>query len=74
MNRFAEDLIQSLREALAHAKGTGKCAEHGTSGAVTQSDAAAYFAARTEDGNAQSAITYLRNAPDIEPDPEDRIT
>ena len=35
MNRFAEDLINALREALEHAKGAGNCIEHRIGNATT---------------------------------------
>ena len=74
MNRFAEDLINALREALAHAKGADNCIEHRIGDADGQTNAATFFAARSDDGNAEAAIDLLRNAPDIEPEAEDRIT
>ena len=74
MNQFAEDLINALREALDHAKGAGNCIEHQISNASAQPDAATFFAARSEDGNVEAAIDLLRNAPDIEPEAEDRTT
>lgn len=74
MNRFAEDLLNALREALGHAKGAGNCIEHRIGNASAQPNAATFFAARSEGGNAEAAIGVLRGSPDIEPEAEDRIT
>ena len=68
MNRFAEDLINALREALAHAKDVDNCIEHRMGNASTQTDAATFFAARGEDADSQSAIAVLQSTPDVEPD------
>ena len=74
MNRFAEDLINALRAVLDHAKGAGNRIEHRIGDADGQASAANFFVARGEDGNSKAAIELLRNAPDVEPEPEDRIT
>ena len=73
MNRLAEDLINALREALDHAKGADNCIEHRIGDADIQRSAATFFAARSEDADAQRAIAVLQNAPDVEPEDEDRI-
>ena len=74
MNRFAEDLINALREALAHAKGADNCIEHRIGDADGQTSAATFFAARGDDADSQSAIAVLQSTPDVEPEPGDRIT
>ena len=74
MNRFAEDLLNALREALAHAKGASNCIEHRIGNADGQTNAVTFFAERSDDGNAEAAIDFLRNAPDVEPEAEGRIT
>ena len=73
MNRFAEDLLNTLRKVREHAKGAGNCIEHRIGDADIQRSAATFFAARGEDADAQRAIAVLQNAPDVEPEPEDRI-
>ncbi len=35
--------------------------------------AAEFFAARSKGGDAEAAIAFLRNAPDVEPEAQDRI-
>ena len=54
---FGEDLIQSIKEVLARAKGTERAIIH----------------PRANGGDAASAIAFLQNAPDVEPESGDRI-
>ena len=54
---FGEDLIQTLKEVLARTKSKGR----------------AIIDSRAKGGDAASAIAFLQNAPDVEPEPGDRI-
>ena len=54
---FGDDLIRSLKEALTRATGKGRAIIH----------------SRAKGGDAASAIAFLQNAPDVEPEPGDRI-